>query len=187
MASPVAKARMPTSGPGSKACRRSPATGGLSGERGFTLLELLLVLLILAVSAGVATLALRDNDATQLEREAVRLAALLEMARAESRVSGSAVRWMPRAVDTSPAARQQSAAPPAGFSFPGLSRLAPLPTHWMDPQVTAELSPPGFLLLGPEAILPRQRVLLRLRDQQLEISSDGLGPFEVAPLAEAGS
>lgn len=56
----------------------------------------------------------------------------------------------------------------------------------MDPRVTAEVPPPGFLQLGPEAILPRQRVRLRLDDQQIDISSDGLGPFEVAPLPEAG-
>ena len=152
--------------------------------RGFTLLELLLVLVILAVSAGLATLALRDNSATQLEREAVRLAALLEMARAESRVAGTAVRWVPVTFDGSRAPQADDGSPPAGFGFPGMSRLAPLPTHWMDPRVTAEVPAPGFLQLGPEAILPRQRVLLRLEDQQLEVSSDGLGPFEVAPLPE---
>jgi general secretion pathway protein H len=87
--------------------------------------------------------------------------------------------------DVSRPATSDEGSPPVGFRFPGLSRLAPLPTHWMDPRVRADVPPPGFLQLGPEAILPRQRVLLRLEDQQIEISSDGLGPFEVAPLPEA--
>ena len=36
---------------------------------------------------------MRDSDATQLEREAQRLAALLESARAQSRSTGVPVRW----------------------------------------------------------------------------------------------
>jgi general secretion pathway protein H len=169
---------MPTSAPGSKPGLR-PRTSAL--RRGFTLLELLLVLAIVAITAGVASLALRDNNSTQLEREAVRLAALLEMARAESRVTGTAVRWMPEPDDAPRQAREDGALP-AGFRFLGLSRQAPLARHWMQPAVTAQVPPPGWLVLGPEAILPRQRVLLRLEDQVIEISSDGLGPFVVAPL-----
>ncbi|HZF79765.1 MAG TPA: prepilin-type N-terminal cleavage/methylation domain-containing protein, partial [Rubrivivax sp.] len=54
--------------------------------RGFTLVELLIVIAIVAVSAGLMTLALRDSTASRLEEEGARLAALLEMARAEARV-----------------------------------------------------------------------------------------------------
>ena len=171
---------MPTSDPGSRVGLHAHR---LALRRGFTLLELLLVLAIVAITAGVASLALRDSNSTQLEREAVRLAALLEMARAESRVTGTPVRWLPEPEDTPRQAREDGALP-AGFRFVGLSRQAPLARHWLQPAVTAQVPAPGFLVLGPEAILPRQRVLLRLEDQVIEISSDGLGPFEVAPLAE---
>ena len=170
---------MPTSVPGNKGCLSLPVS---LPRRGFTLIELLLVLAIVAVSAGLATLALRDSSSTQLEREAVRLAALLEMGRAESRVTGTAVRWMPESADTSRAVRAEDGALPAGFRFLGLSRQAPLVRHWLDPRVVAQVPPPGWLLLGPEAILPRQSVVLRLDDQQIEVGTDGLGPFEVAPL-----
>ncbi len=177
---------MPTSVPGSRGF--APSAGRHAGSacaagharRGFTLLELLLVLVIVAVSAGLATLALRDSRVTQLEREAVRLAALLEMGRAESRVTGTAVRWVPAGTDTPGASRADDGMAPVGFQFTGLSRQAPLPTQWLDPRVTALVAAPGFLQLGPDAILPRQRVLLRLEDQQIEVGSDGLGPFEVA-------
>ena len=60
---------------------------------GFTLLELLVVMAIVAmVSAGVG-FAMRDASQVQLDREADRLAALFETARARSRVSGLPVRW----------------------------------------------------------------------------------------------
>jgi hypothetical protein len=33
------------------------------------------------------------------------------------------------------------------------------------------------VLLGPEAILPPQRIVLSLGDKRVELASDGLGPF----------
>jgi general secretion pathway protein H len=47
-------------------------------HRGFTLVELLVVVALIAIASGLASLALRDPAASQLEQEASRLAALLE-------------------------------------------------------------------------------------------------------------
>ena len=153
-------------------------------RRGFTLLELLVVLAIVALSVGVMSLALRDGTATALAREGVRLAALLEMARAESRVSGAVVRWVP-ANPQGPAANPADPAASAAenFRFVGLSALQSLPTRWLDARVTAQVPGAAGLVLGPEAILPAQRVLLSLEDQRLELSTDGLAPFAVSTAA----
>ena len=34
-------------------------------------------------------------------------------------------------------------------------------------------------MIGPEPMIPAQRVVLRLEDQRLAIATDGLGPFAV--------
>ena len=64
---------------------------------GFTLLELLVVLAIVALATAGVGFAMRDSSQVQLEREADRLAALLESARARSRGPGLPVRWGARA------------------------------------------------------------------------------------------
>ena len=72
-------------------------TGGskTGRRRGFTLIELIIVVTLIALVSSVASFALRDPASTRLEREGARLAALLESARAESRSLGSAVIWLP--------------------------------------------------------------------------------------------
>ena len=62
-------------------------------QQGLTLLELLVVLAIIGFGLAGVSLSLRDSNQTQLEREAQRLIAVLEAARAQSRTSGVPVRW----------------------------------------------------------------------------------------------
>ena len=133
-------------------------------SRGFTLLELLLVVSIIAMASAGVVFAMRDASATQLEREAQRLAALLDAARARSRANGVPVRWTPTA---------------QGFRFDGLAAQA-LPTHWLSPQTVAQI--PAPLLLGPEPIIGPQDIALRAidhPDRVLHVRTNGIGPFEV--------
>lgn len=171
---------MPTSGPGSRLVAAAHRRHAGRGCRGFTLIELLTVIAIIALAAGVVTLALRDGDAAKLDEEGVRLAALLEMARTEARVAGVAVRFVPQAdADAGPEA-------PA-FRFVGLPATSALPQRWLDPRTQVQIVGGPTLVLGPDAILPPQRLLLRLGDRRLELASDGLGPFAVAEPPEAAA
>jgi general secretion pathway protein H len=143
------------------------------------MIELLMVIAILAIAASLVTLALPDGEASRLEEEGARLGALLEMARAEARVSGAAVRWVPRR-DDMPATDARGE--PLQFRFVGLPTSLKLPTRWLDARIRAEVAGAG-IVLGPEAILPAQRIVLSLNERRLVLASDGLGPFTVAPAA----
>jgi general secretion pathway protein H len=165
----VAKATTPTSAPGSR--RPGPARGAGAPARGFTLIELLVVVALIAIASTVTALALRDPSVTRLEREAARLAALLEGARAESRAAGIPVLWMP--------------VRDGGFRFVGLPRSVQLPTQWLGEGMSAEvLNTRGAApaaVLGPEPLIGAQRIVLRLDSQSLMLATDGLGPFAISP------
>lgn len=141
-------------------------------EAGFTLIELMVVIAIIALAAGVASLALRDPADTQLEREAARLSALLEAARAEARTLGLPVAWVP----ASAAAQRDGQMP---FRFVGLPRSSVLPTQWLQPGVSADIQGAASAVLGPEPLIGAQRIVLRLEGQRLALATDGLGPFQV--------
>ncbi len=148
---------MPTSAAGSD---RPPRRHG----RGFTLIELLVVVAIVAIgSAGVA-FALRDSAGNELEREAARLAALFDAARAQSRSTGQPLRWRPTE---------------DGFRFEG-ALPASLPERWLGD--TVQVAGPVVVVLGPEPVIGPQEVVLASRvlaGRSLRVVTDGLRPFRV--------
>lgn len=144
--------------------------------KGFTLLELLVVLVVLALfSAGVGV-ALRDQADEAATREGLRLVALLEAARAESRATGRPIVWQ---------------AATAGFHFStGGTDAPPLPATlqeraWLHPDTQFS---PNRLVLGPEPIIPPQVLTLRVAGYPVRLASDGLQPFAAQPLTgDAGT
>src|SRR5574337_5004 len=144
-ARPVAKATTQTSAPGSRRPLAPPRSVRRTG--GFTLIELMVVVALVAVAAGLVGLALRDPASQRLENEATRLSALLEAARAQSRAPG-----LP-----------DSAGLPRHWLDPQVSAEV--------------VGGRGSVVLGPEPLIGPQRIVLRLADQRIEIATDGLGPF----------
>jgi len=137
----------------------------LAGGCGFTLLELLVVLTVVALATAGVALALPDSGAAQMQREGERLAALLDAARAQSRASGQVVRW-------------RAAAAGQGFAFDGLTEL---PRHWLH-GATHVRGTGAVLWLGPEPLIGAQQVVLvnpTWPQHVVRVATDGLRPFTV--------
>lgn len=160
---PAARVTTPTSAPGNKVRRTA----------GFTLIELLVVVALIAIATATVSLSLRDPAATQLEREAERLAALLETARSEARAAGLAVQWTPVNDDSGDQ-----------FRFLGLPERIALPRRWLGDPVAVEIPGARAVTLGPEPLIGAQRIVLQLGQARLLVSTDGLGPFGVSNVAE---
>ncbi len=129
---------------------------------------------VIAIATGLIALSIRDPAGTKLEHEAVRLAALLEGARTEARTAGFRVVWLPG-----------SETEGEGFRFVGLPPPLTPSQRWLDERVTAQVIGGSSVVLGPEAILPAQRIVLRLDDQRVDVGSDGLAAFSILPLENA--
>ena len=166
---PVCAGRLGAAGlspEGAGPCLGRPGAAAIALVAGFTLLELLVVVAIIAIGSAGVGFAMRDSAHAQLEREAQRLTALLESARAQSRSTGVPVRWI---------------AQNPGFRFEGLPPGS-LPTQWLSASV--EVSAPAgsttTLSLGPEPLIGRQTLTLGSADvpgRQITIGTDGLRPF----------
>lgn len=125
------------------------------------------MVVIVGIASGVVAMSLRDRSQSKLEEEGARLSALLESARTQSRIVGTDVRWAPLTT--------------GGFEFLGLPARAAkeLPSHWLDGETTASVVGAPQLRLGPEPLLPAQRVVLHLRDREIAVGTDGLSPFQI--------
>lgn len=141
-----------------------PTSAAGNKQAGFTLIELLVVVAIIAIATAGVAFAIRDTAGNQLEREALRLAALLEAGRAQSRSTGQPIRWVPTE---------------DGFRFEGAAGGS-LPAQWQSAEVRAQGT--TALLLGPEPLIGAQAVVLEsasLPGRRLRVVTDGLRPFRV--------
>lgn len=147
-------------------------TRGRKPILGFTLLELLVVVAIIASATAAVSLSMRDSADTALERDALRLGAVLEAARAQSRASGVPVRWSATAT---------------GFVLEGLPGGSQ-PQAWLTPQTSASIDKP--LWLGPEPIISPNTITLVATSRPgrvVRLVTDGVRPFAIQADASAAA
>lgn len=145
---------MPTWALGSRAPARRPC--------GFSLVELLVVLLILSLSVVLVGLNLPSSDQRAVQAEADRLMDRFEHHRRLSRTQGQDIAWQ---------------AQPGGYVFLKsdgslLERLT-----WQTPGITMSSTPAGLWWLGSEPIIEPGHIELRQGDSSAALMSDGVAPL----------
>ncbi len=169
-----------------------PRFPALALSRGFTLIELMVVIAMIAIATAGVTFAFRDNESSLLDREADRISVILETVRVQSRSSGVAMAWLPlpEGFVVLPAR-----ALVGGQIQINTSNLNP----WLAPGITAQIlgkaataastssasanvvfgTPQHSLLLGAEPMIAPVAVMLSLGERRLQVATDGLRPFAV--------
>lgn len=145
------------------ACETRPLSprhsAALSAGNGFTLLEMLVALVIIAVGLSVATLALRPDPRGMVREEGDRLAILLGLASEEAALGGTPMAWVGRENGYEFQRRELSDAGPDWLVVTGDDLLHPrqLPNGTRIRGIRAD----------GETIKPGQRVALGSRGAQL--------------------
>ena len=135
---------------------------------GFTLIELMVVLLVLALSSSLVVMGMRDTSQQTLEREADRLINVLEAARAQARGNGTALVWQ---------------SDERGYAISALTspELQQPFQPWYTPGTRSE---PSSWVISAEPVQSAVRLTLLMEsapNARLSVATDGAASFKVTP------
>ncbi|VWX32606.1 Type II secretion system protein GspH [Limnobacter sp. 130] len=148
-----------------------------ASKQGFTLLELLVVIVVLSIAAGLIVVRGTPGDSNYLESDAKKLAQLLRIAQQESLLKSKDIRFV---------------AGDEGYAFEEFtgSRWVPVttepllrPRQWDNGPFKATLINEGlenrFLTLESQTGLKRQAIVLQRNEVQVVLESQASGVFKV--------
>ncbi len=150
-------------------------------QRGFTVLEMLVTLVVASIMLGVAAVQLMPDEQAQLREESERLAYLLEQAGASARAGGQALAWSGNGSTfrfwkknkQGEWRRVEQDALLHPRTLPGGVRIAAL-------EIAGRAADPGeMLLLSPESVTPTFRIRMVSGERQVRIAGNGLGAVSV--------
>jgi general secretion pathway protein H len=134
---------------------------------GFSLLELLVVLVILGIAAGVVSLSVAPREARLVAEESERLAALFRLAQDEARVRGRPVAWI---ADAQGYRFLIGGREPDAPGDPLRARAWPFPVR----RVQAPR-----LVFGAEPLLPPAEIRIATQEREVHLALDAFGTVTV--------
>jgi len=157
-------------------------------DAGFTLIELMVVIAIIAIATAGVSLAAFPRADQPLARDARRLAQLFELAQAEARAGGRPILWQAdetgyrftrRPAWTPRNAQAAVTESPQADEFRDDESLRP--RKWEAGRVQASVEPAQGATFTSEWIAPPMRVELRDDFQRIAVMRDAAGRYAVQP------
>ncbi len=142
--------------------------------RGFTLIEILVVIVLIAIAATLVTVKLQPDDRGLLREEALRLAALLTQARDEAVITGASIGWR-GASDGYSFYRRNAERQWQAIEGDEVFHSRNLPT---DARITeieiadVKVNPEHMLILSGSAANPPYRIVLAYREARVQVRAD---------------
>lgn len=161
---------MPTSAPG-------------NSERGFTLVEMLVVLVIVAIAASMVSLSIGRGD-NRLRGDAERLADAFTVAQSEARSDGRPIRWLANGQGWSFERQGRPPGPTAQEDIPvpadRLERDDVLrPQSWSAGPVQLRLDPDRPLVFNTEWVAAPMTLTLSAGETRVTLQRDAAGRYDI--------